>query len=164
MSSLHLWFAISHQTYLTIDYPFVPSSQYWTMATLFNAFQVDNIQKRFVVPFFWGHPGTVQLAQGHTSWLFSQEAQWGIELPTSGSAFRYLNHWATQPAYTGLRSMVFGRSVLLGNKHSNLWLVDFAASSVKDVLLGAGAQFLLAKLPAFWVPEYMILLFLKAVS
>ena len=38
------------------------------------------------------HPETVQLAQGYTGWLFSEEAQGGVELPTSGSAVRYITH------------------------------------------------------------------------
>ena len=62
------------------------------MATLLKVFQVENTQKWFIIPFFWGHLGIVQLAQGHPGWLLFQEVEWGIKLPTSGFAIRYLNH------------------------------------------------------------------------
>ena len=76
---------------LPIDNQHVPSRQFWLMVTLFRVFPVKNTQKWFTL-FFWGHP--VQLAQGHTGWLF-WHAQWGTELPTSGSAARYLTHGAS---------------------------------------------------------------------
>ena len=39
-----------------------------------------------------GYLGTAQFAQCHTDWLYSQEAQEAIELPSSGSATRNLTH------------------------------------------------------------------------
>ena len=65
---------------------------------LFRVFQVETTQKWFTIPFFWDHPGTMQLAQGHTAWLFSQEAQWGTKFTISGSANQIpkpLNHSAS---------------------------------------------------------------------
>ena len=61
---------------------------------LFMAFQVENTQKWFTIPFFWGCPGNVQFAKGHTGWLFSQEVLWGIEHSVSDYAAKYLTHWA----------------------------------------------------------------------
>ena len=55
------------------------------LSTLFGVSQVENTEQWFTTPFFCGCPGTMHVAQGHTGWLFSQEAQWGIELPTSDS-------------------------------------------------------------------------------
>ena len=40
------------------------------MVTLSRILLVENTQKWFTIPFFWGHPGIVQVAQGHTGWLF----------------------------------------------------------------------------------------------
>ena len=59
------------------------------MVTLFRVFQVENTQKWFNLSLLLGCPGTVQFAQGHTGWWYSQEAQWEIKLPTSGSAAGY---------------------------------------------------------------------------
>ena len=73
-------------------------SQFWFTVTLFRVFQVESTQKWFSIPFFWGRPGIVQLSRGPTGWLFAQEAQRRFELPTFGSAARYLNHWVIEPA------------------------------------------------------------------
>ena len=40
----------------------------------------------------------IQLAQGHPGWLYSLEAQRGIELPTFGSTAGYLTDRAIQKA------------------------------------------------------------------
>ena len=47
----------------------VLASRFQLMATLFGVFQVEDTQKWFPMPFFWGCPGTVPLAQGHPRWL-----------------------------------------------------------------------------------------------
>ena len=56
------------------------------MAILSSVFQVASTQKWFTIAFFWGRPGTMQLAQGHTGWLYSQEAQWESDSETYHSA------------------------------------------------------------------------------
>ena len=68
----------------------MPWSQFWLMVTFFGGegFHVENTQEWFTIPFFLGYLGTLQLVQGHTSWLYSQEAQWGMKLPASGSVSR----------------------------------------------------------------------------
>ena len=64
-----------------------------TYSDLFQGFLgiVQSTQKWFTIPFFWGHPGTVQLVQGHTGWLF-WDAQWGPGFPTNGFTAGFLTH------------------------------------------------------------------------
>ena len=52
------------------------------MENRFRVFQVEKTQKWFPLSIFWGRSGTEPLAEGHTGWLFSQEALGGIEPPT----------------------------------------------------------------------------------
>ena len=56
-----------------------------------NSFQ-DFLGREHSEVVFGGRPGILQLAQGHTGWLYSQEIQRGIKFPTSVSVARYLNH------------------------------------------------------------------------
>ena len=51
------------------------------MRTRFRIFQVENTQKWLTLPFFWGCPGTVQLAQNHPGWLFSSGDTVGNQTP-----------------------------------------------------------------------------------
>lgn len=39
-----------------------------------------------VASHFHGHPGTMELAQDYTGWLFSKQTQWGIKVPVPGSS------------------------------------------------------------------------------
>ena len=54
----------------------------------FPGFSRYSVLRWFIIPFFLGRPGTVQLDWGHRCWFFSQEQPWGINFPTCDSTTR----------------------------------------------------------------------------